>query len=161
VRVPRRALTQAGLVVHVLASVGWIGAALACGVVAVLGTSAPTSALPGLDDAFRAITLWVVLPLGALSVVTGLLQGLLTRWGLARYYWVVVKEVVTAAVVLVLLLQLPRIADGSPATEDRTSFVVHSLGGAAVLLLPLVLSVVKPRGLTRRGRRPSPGNDAA
>jgi len=36
---------------------------------------------------------------------------------------------------------------------ERISLVVHSGGGLVVLLVPMVLSIYKPRGLTRHRRR--------
>lgn len=37
--------------------------------------------------------------------------------------------------------------------EARISLVAHAGGGLLVLLVPTVLSVYKPRGMTRYGRR--------
>ena len=97
------------------------------------GTGGPVT---GLDRALPVMTVWVVLPLALLSLASGVVQGLLTRWGLARHYWVVVKEVVTVAAVLVLLLQVPAVSDLGPTSAHkgthgdlRTALVVHSLGG--------------------------------
>jgi hypothetical protein len=75
-----------------------------------------------------------------------------------------VKFVVTVAAFVVLLLQLEPIATLSDIAArdpallaahrlERISLVVHSGGGLLVLLVPLVLSVYKPRGLTRWGQR--------
>ena len=44
------------------------------------------------------------------------------------------------------------------AMQERGQFganggLVHAIGGLLVLLVPLVLNIYKPRGLTRRGQR--------
>jgi hypothetical protein len=87
-----------------------------------------------------------------------------TSWGLVRHYWVLVKFGVTVVAVLVLLQQLEpiaRLADTAargvvPAGgvgPERISVAVHAGGGLLLLLVPLVLSVFKPRGRTRYEQR--------
>jgi hypothetical protein len=101
-----------------------------------------------------------------------LVQSLGTSWGIFRHYWVLAKLLVTTFVAVVLSLQLRLIgylADAAAQTpvlmsdlEDlRLSPVLHAAGGLLVLLVPLVLSLFKPRGMTRYGwrkqhERPSP-----
>ncbi|HVM55745.1 MAG TPA: hypothetical protein VM262_21350 [Acidimicrobiales bacterium] len=73
----------------------------------------------------------------------------------------IVKPIVTVVAGLVLLLQLEPIgamaeavSAGPPASgahrQTRISLVVHAADG---VLVPVVLSIYKPRGLTRYGRR--------
>ena len=76
----------------------------------------------------------------------------------------VAKLVLTAIAVIVLALKMKLIAGAaSLAAEEMLDLVdlhaaglqltVHAGGGLLVLLLPMALSVYKPRGLTPRGRR--------
>ena len=52
-------------------------------------------------------TAWFVLaPLAIASLLAGVVQGLGTRWGLLRHYWVVFKLVITVVATGVLLLYL-------------------------------------------------------
>ncbi|TIL35229.1 hypothetical protein [Mesorhizobium sp.] len=106
----------------------------------------------------------VIVPLVLASLVTGLVQSLGTNWGLFRHYWVVTKLLLNVLVTIVLLLQLELIgylADVSAETmlssADlrglRMSPVIHAAGGLLVLLVPVVLSLYKPRGLTPYGWR--------
>lgn len=70
------------------------------------------------------------------------------------------KLVLTLLAVAVLLLEAPTVgtlarAAAPPGTDptDLPSTLPHSVGGLVVLLLALILSVFKPRGLTRYGWR--------
>lgn len=92
-----------------------------------------------------------------------MVQSLATPWGLFRHWWIVAKLAVNLIILAVLLVQMPGIRHvagvaASSAPLDtlsglRASFVVHGTGGLLALLIPLGLSVFKPRGLTRYGWR--------
>jgi hypothetical protein len=156
---------KAALVVHVVSSVGWLGSAAAFLALAVVGlSSSDARVVRAAYPAMELVTGYVIVPSALAALATGLIQALGTRWGLFRHYWVVMKLVVTAVATLVLLQQLGPIGqladaamDGAVSRTDmrsmRTSMVLHSAGGLAVLLVPTALSVFKPRGLTRYGRR--------
>lgn len=159
------AVRRAALTVHVIASVGWIGAAAGFLVLAVHGLRSDSAAsFRAVYPALEVITRAAIVPLAVVATLSGVVQGLGTPWGLLRHYWVVVKLVITTAALVILLLQAAPIAElADEAMRDsatrhgtksaRTSLVVHSAGGIAVLLVPTVLSIYKPKGLTRRGRR--------
>ena len=156
---------KAALVVHVVASVGWLGAAAAFLALAVVGLASPDErVVRAAYPAMGLVTGYVIVPAALATLATGVVQSLGTRWGLFRHYWVVIKLVVTTVAALVLLQQLGPIADLADAALDgtvsrppmrsmRASMVLHSAGGIVVLLVPTALSVVKPPGLTRYGRR--------
>ncbi len=158
-------LRKLALTAHVLASVGWIGSVAVFLALALAGlTSGDEATARGVYVAMDLAATAVIVPLAVAALVTGLVQSFGTHWGLVRHYWVIVKLVVTVVALVVLLLQLGSIgrlgdaaAAGTLGTSDlreaRTSLVVHSGGGLLVLLLPMVLSVYKPRGTTRYGRR--------
>ena len=158
-------LRKAALTTHVACSVGSLGAVAAFLVLAVLALrTGDESVARGAYPAMDVIARYVVLPLVLASLATGVVQALGTPWGLFRHYWVLTKLVLTLLVAGVLLLQLELIghlargaASGSlPLGEIRAlgvSPVLHATGGLLVLLLPVVLSLYKPRGLTRYGWR--------
>jgi hypothetical protein len=153
------------LTAHVASSVGWFGAVAGFLVLALTGLNSDDGQLVG--GVYRAADVVVrsaIVPLAFMSVVTGVVQGLGTRWGLFRHYWVVIKLIITVVATLVLLSELGPIGDladsaragkleGDAMRAERTSLVVHSGGGLLTLLVPMVLSIYKPRGLTRYGRR--------
>jgi hypothetical protein len=165
-------MTAAGrrlvLTMHVTASVGWVGAVATSLVMAVLGLlSADRQVVRGMYLSLEVVGWYVLVPFSLASLVTGLVQGLWGQWGLLRHYWVLVKLLMNLFATGVLLLytqtlgvladQAAAAADpGTFAVEQRLSPVVHA--GAALLLLvvAVALSVYKPRGLTRYGRRKRP-----
>lgn len=147
---------------HVVASVGWLGAVagtLALAVAGVASESEPT--VRAVYPAMEIVAAYLLVPLSLASLLTGLMQSLGTKWGLFRHYWVVAKLVinVTASVVLLMYLQtLASLADqatsAAPVEGLRSaSPVLHAGAALALLVVAAVLSVFKPRGLTRYGWR--------
>lgn len=148
------------LTLHVLTSVGWLGAVvayLALDIAAAAGTDTGTAraAYVGMG----LIVTYAVVPLALASVAVGTVNALGTSWGLARHYWVLVKFLMTLLATAVLLVEAPKVrtmADAAAAGTDPLSLpgsLPHSVGGLVVLVLATVLSVYKPRGLTRYGWR--------
>ena len=160
----RPSVRRFALVAHVACSVGTVGAvaaflALASAGVAVEDAAAAGAAYPAME----LIALFVIVPLVAAALLTGLVQALGTSWGLFRHWWVLIKLMVTLLVAIVLLLRLGLIASladagaaGTLANVEATlrwSPVIHAGGGLLVLFVPLALSLYKPRGLTPYGWR--------
>lgn len=157
-------LRKFALTVHITVAVGWIGAVagyIALDVVAATSHDAQT--LRAAYLAMGWIAWYVIVPLALASLLTGLAMSLGTRWGLFRYYWVLISLLLTVVATVVLLVEtqtigyLARIA-ADPATsgDDLRSLgstLIHSVGGTVVLLVILVLNVYKPRGMTRYGWR--------
>lgn len=153
------------LVLHVVASVGWLGAVAAFLALAVVGlTSADAQTVRGAYLAMAPVTDLVIVPLCLAALATGLLQSLGTPWGLFRHHWVVAKLAITLVSTLILLLHTHPIHDMSALAaeaqvgpDDARGLRVQLLADAALALAALlaatVLSVFKPRGLTSYGRR--------
>ncbi len=158
-------LRKFALTAHVTSSVGWLGAVVAFLALAVTGlTSQDAQMVRAAYLAMELIAWFVIVPLALASLLTGLVQALGTRWGLFRHYWVLMKLLITVVAIIVLLLQMEPIsylADAAAETrlsssalrEARISLVAHAGGGLMVLLVPMILSVYKPRGMTRYGQR--------
>ena len=103
-------LRRAALTVHVINSVGWLGAVLAFLMVAVTGlTSADGGLVRAAALLMAALGQTVIVPLSLLALASSVLQALGTRWGLLDHYWVVIKLIITAVSVLVLLNVQPRL----------------------------------------------------
>jgi hypothetical protein len=163
------ALRKLALSLHVTASVGLIGAVAGFLALGISGLASAHPAIVGAAYPAMALTAWFVIgPLAFASLLTGIVQSLGTSWGLVRHYWVVAKLLLTLFVTAVLLLQLKLIDGVATAAiemplsagdllEARMSLVVHSGGGLLVLLLPVALSVYKPRGRTLYGIRKQAG----
>lgn len=161
------ALRKALLVFHVSVSVGWLGAVAAFLALAVAAASSTDPEFARACTRVLEFLGWaVLLPLSAGSLVTGIIQSLGTHWGLFRHYWVLAKlaiNVVASAILLMYMQTLTALADGAAGTASTAqgghhglqewSPVLHSSGALVLLLLAVVLSVYKPKGLTRHGQR--------
>jgi hypothetical protein len=165
-------LRRFALTVHVGCSVGSLGAVAAFLALAIAGlTSQDVRMVRAAYLAMELTAGFVVLPLLLAALVTGIVQSLGTPWGLFRHWWVLVKFLLTIFATTVLLLQmelldhLARVAaetmlSSADLRGPRRSPVLHAAGGLLVLLVPIALSLYRPRGMTRYGWRkqhePSP-----
>lgn len=153
------------LTAHVTFSVGWLGAVAAFGALAIASVASGDARMVRAGSlAMDLIGTYVIVPFGAGSLVVGLVQSLGTEWGLFRYYWVVVKLVLTVAAFALLLVHMQLVhglasAAASPGlpSAELADLRIQLLGDAAaaliVLLVATALSIFKPRGMTRHGRR--------
>jgi hypothetical protein len=131
---------KAILITHILTSVGWFGLAAT---VAFIGVTA------GADDiAYVEVmrsTLSLSIPLGLAAAATGVVLSVTTRWGLARYWWVVIKEAITIAAiatdVLVVGPELTEAIDAGRPGALPGPVVAH----VAILAIATILSVAKPK----------------
>ena len=158
-------LRKFALTVHVTSSVGWLGAVAGFLALAVAGlTSQDAQMVRAAYLAMELITWFVIVPLSFASLLSGLVQSLGTPWGLFQHYWVLAKLLLTILATAVLLLHTQPIsymarvaAETTLASIDlrglRIQLVVDAGAALAVLLLATMLSVYKPRGRTRYGRR--------
>jgi hypothetical protein len=153
-------LRKVVLTAHVATSVGWLGSVLAylvLDVVTVAGQD--VTSVRGAYVAMDLIVRYAIVPLALSAVLIGTINALGTPWGLLRHYWVLAKLVLTVLATLVLLGEASAVGHlaGLAVTEadprELPSTLVHSVGGLLVLLTTAVLSVFKPRGLTRYGWR--------
>jgi hypothetical protein len=153
------------LTLHVTCSVGWLGAVVAFLALAVAGlTSDDAQRIRGCYLAMESIAWVVIVPLSLASLVTGLVQSLGTTWGLFRHYWIVAKFVLNVLATLLLLVHMQPIGRMAAAAASasfspselvglRVQLIADAAAAVVVLLAAVTLSVFKPRGLTRYGRR--------
>ena len=158
-------LRKFALTAHIMASVGWLGAVATFLALAVAGLTSHEARLVRGAYLAMGVTAWsVILPLCLASLLTGLVQSLGTKWGLFRHYWVLMKLVINLLSTLALLVHMQPIsylagivAETTLAGGDHLQMRIHMVvaSGAAVLalLVATTLSVYKPRGVTRYGRR--------
>lgn len=151
------------LVIHLVTSVGFMGAVAGFLALAITGaTTTDQTIMRGVYISISVVTWDVVVPLAVASLVIGILQSLGTPWGLFRYYWIIIKLMLTVLAAVVLMLQTQTInalagaalaGNVAQTSEARLSMIVHGTGGLLVLLVATVLSVYKPRGMTNYGAR--------
>src|SRR5438046_10599783 len=143
-------IRKLALIVHLVFSVGWIGAVV---VYLVLGISAVAS-----KDARTVRAAWIameltgwaaIVPLALGSLLTGLVMALGTPWGLFRPYWVLLSLVLTILATVVLLAHRQTVSDvahsaaatPSVAVSGLSSELVHAGIGMLVLLVIQVLNM--------------------
>jgi Predicted integral membrane protein (DUF2269) len=140
----RRAL----LTVHIIAGVGLlgdVGAVLAVNIRAATTDDAQLAAA-----AYELLAMFTVLfgiPLSLTALVTGVLLGLSSKWGVLRYGWVAAKLGLLVGVILVGSLVLgpgtEAMRAGTGGAEAR--LIAGSAYDVAALALATGLSVFKPR----------------
>lgn len=158
------------LVVHVLSAGVWIGIDVVMAVLvftALLTDDDRTKALS--YQALDLFVVWSLLAVGLLSLATGVVLGLGTRYGLVRYWWVAIKlalNLLLAALVLVALR--PEVSDAAERGErfaagEPTSLAVGDLifppiVSPIALLVAVLLAVFKPWGRIRKRPASTPAD---
>lgn len=152
------------LSLHLAVSVGWVGAVaayIALDVVAATSEDVQNlrAAYLGMDLIARS----VIVPLAIAALLTGIAISVGTKWGLLRYWWVVISLLLTLLATVVLLVETRVIgrlaavaADPTVSTDELRAVgntLLHSVGGTAILIVILVLNVYKPQGMTPYGWR--------
>jgi hypothetical protein len=160
-----RGTRRAVLTVHILAAGAWIGIDVVLGVLvftAMRTSSKHTEAL-----CYQALELFAVWPLftaGMVSLLSGIVLGLGTNYGLVKYWWVAVKLVLNIVLTTLVLFALrPAISDatrygdalaaGQPTDATVDSLVFPPIVSGLSLLTATVLAVSKPWGRLRTARR--------
>jgi hypothetical protein len=156
------------LVVHIASAGAWVGIDVVMGVLVF-------TALFGDDETralcYRALELFAVWPLiatGLVSLASGVVLGLGTKWGLIRYWWVAIKlalNIILVALVPVALRpeviekaeQGRRFVAGEAASLAVGDLIFPPIVSPTLLLIAVVLAVFKPWGLIRERRAPKRG----
>ena len=131
------------LTLHILGGVGLLGV---CAVLVLGHVQALT-----MDDPLPVYQLLVNtpligIPLSFLSLVTGVLLGLGSKWGLLRYRWVTAKLVLNVSVIVVgaLLLGPQTAAMADDGSGSQTALILGSAYDVLALSTATFLSVFKP-----------------
>ena len=145
-------IRKAIVVLHVISSVAILGQVWVNAVLAVIAMRAPGSARAAYSF-MQDLVYASAAPLSVLSLVSGVVLGLGTKWGVLRFRWV------TAKLALLLLTVLSGITIQGPLLERliaAPSFTAQlaNLAATAVqfglLAVATWLSVFKPGGRIRR-----------
>lgn len=151
-------LSKAVLTSHITFSVGWLGAVAVFLVLAITGLRSQDNQLVRSSLIAMKLSAWfVIVPFCLTSLFTGVVQAIGTKWGLFKYYWVVVKLFLTVASTILLLLHMQPISylaggatDSSFSTSQHTGQLIDLLtkAGAAILVLIAIttISIYKPWG---------------
>lgn len=158
-------LRKLALIVHIVASVSWMGAVASYLALAIAGLNTYDIEVQRACYITMDLTArLVIVPLCFAALLTGVVQSLGTTWGLFRHYWVLIKLLLTVVATVLLVAHtepiryMANIASVEPlsmANFGRLRLQLAYDASAALLLLLViaVLSVYKPRGVTPYGRR--------
>ncbi|MCM2391458.1 DUF2269 domain-containing protein [Streptomyces albipurpureus] len=157
----KRPTRRAVLVLHVSAASCWLGLTLGLLALALAAiTTESTVITKSSIRSMKVFTDWLVLPLALLTLASGLVLALGTAWGLLRHRWVLTKFCLTMATTAASVFALrPGVNDAATAISfgdplaDSADLVTGPIVSFSAYLFMTVISVVKPWGLTRRGRR--------
>ncbi len=135
------AVRKFALAAHIMSSIGWFGAVAVFLALAVAGMTSKDARLVRASYLSMELTTWsVIVPLAFLSLLSGVVSSLITNWGLFRYYWVLLKLLMTTFATIVLLIhtqpiQRPHLASYRHAAHWNGEERHHAL---------------RPRGLSKR-----------
>ena len=154
----RRAL----LTVHIACAGTWIGidvlAAVSVAVGRLRGGSVHAAVDRALADYFLVPIVEAALVAGLACLVTGVVLGLGTKWGLLRYWWVALKlaiNITLCAILAAVTGPVGELARGTKPAGAAGAVFVLALAAISVLLLAMTLSVFKPFGRIRRTNVPA------
>ena len=153
------------LVTHIAAGGAWLGVDVAMGVLVFVALTADRPSTRVLCyQALNLVAVWPLLAVGLLSLASGVVLALGSKYGLLRYWWVAVKLALNIALTALVPLALrPTILD---AVERANTYAATGAGdlsagnlvfppivSPAALLIAMVLSVFKPWGRISRRRK--------
>ncbi|MGW0782224.1 DUF2269 domain-containing protein [Streptomyces sp. NPDC002913] len=151
----KRPVRRSILVAHVAVSVSWLGLTvglLALGLTAFLTEDATTA--QAATRAMKILGDWLVVPVALVSLLSGLVLALGTPWGLARHRWVWTKFWLTLITAGLSVFSLrPGIDEAAARAAADIDLVIAPSVATATYLFITAISVLKPWGPTRRGRR--------
>ena len=174
-RLPRLSprLRRLVLTVHVCVSVAWIGLELVLAVLGAVGLlSDDPQTLRSVYVAAGLLGPAMLIPFGAATLVSGLLLGWGTKWGVLRHWWVAAKLAISVGLLVAVTVVVNgrlreasdralegRVEDLGQATLGAVGHPVIGSSAAAVALLvaATALSIYKPWGRLGRPSASSPG----
>ena len=154
-------LRKLGLTVHIIISVGWVGAVAAFLLLAISALTSDGVTSRAAYLAMDVVGRGALLPLSVGALTSGIVQSLGTKWGLFKHYWVLVKLVLTVFATAALFLhQFTAVSEAARLASDAAAspggLGLRQLGiqlradaGLALLVLVTITAVAiyKPWGL--------------
>ena len=150
------------LVLHVLSVGTWVGVDVIVAVLVLTGWLSAEPSTRGLAyQALGTFVGWPMLVSGLVSLVTGVILGLGSKYGLVRYWWVAVKLVLNVVLCTLILVALQpglgevaqygrELAAGTATERDMTDLFFPPIVSLSALTFATILSVAKPWGRLRK-----------
>jgi hypothetical protein len=149
------------LVVHIVSAGAWIGIDVVMGVLVFTALLADDNTRALCYRALELFAVWPLLTTGLVSLASGVVLGLGTKWGLVRYWWVAIKLALNILLTTLVLVALrPEVIEkaeqgrkflaGEPASLAVGDLIFPPIVSPSALLIAFVLAVFKPWGLVRK-----------
>ena len=150
------------LVLHIVSAGAWIGIDVIVAVLVGIGGLSDDPARRGLAyQALGTFVGWPMLVSGLVSLVTGVLLGLGSKYGLVRYWWVAVKLVLNLVLCTLILIALQPglgevaqygrdLAAGTATDRNMSDLFFPPIVSLSALTFATILSVAKPWGRLRK-----------
>jgi uncharacterized membrane protein len=155
------------LLLHIIAGGTWFGLDVAMAVLLFNAITTDSAAVRAHTlQSLQLVTVWPMFSAAMLSLITGILLGLGSRYGLIRYWWVAIKLglnlVLATLIVTSLRGEVGEAADlgrqlalGANLGWDFTDLLYPPIVSPTALTVAFLLAVFKPWGRIRRNRRRS------
>lgn len=146
------------LTTHIVTAVGWLGTdlvLLTLGIAGLAGAADPAVVYPAQGLIGRVL----FVPLSVLVWLVGVVNALVTPWGLLRHWWVITKfAIVTLMLMLVAVALWPNLSAAQEfgaalPHQQRLNLVVAPSVSTTLLVIATVLSTFKPWGRRSRPNR--------
>jgi hypothetical protein len=150
------------LILHILSVGTWVGVDVIVAVLVLTGWLSDDPSTRGLAyQALGTFVVWPMLVSGLVSLVTGVLLGLGSKYGLVRYWWVAVKLALNIVLCTLILVALQpglgevaqygrELAAGTAAEQDMSDLLFPPVVSLSALTFATILSVAKPWGRLRK-----------
>jgi uncharacterized membrane protein len=152
------------LMFHIVAGGSWFGldVAMAVLVFTAIGTDSAAVRAHTLQS-LQLITVWPMFSAAMLSLITGIQLGLGSKYGLVRYWWVVIKLVLNLILAALVVTALrgevasaanlgAQLAGGADVEWNFTNMIYPPIVSPTALTIAFLLAVFKPWGRIRRNR---------
>ena len=156
------ALRKTVLLLHIVAGGTWFGldVAMAVLVFTAIGTDSAAVRAHTLQS-LRLITVWPMFSAAMLSLITGIMLGLGSKYGLVRYWWVAIKLVLNLILATLIVTALrgevakaadlgSQLAAGADLDWNFTNMLYPPIVSPTALTVAFLLAVFKPWGRIRR-----------
>ena len=149
------------LILHILSVGTWVGVDVIVAVLVLTGWLSGDPSVQGLAyQALGTFVGWPMLVAGLVSLVTGVILGLGSKYGLVRYWWVAVKLVLNVVLCTLILVALQPglgevaqygrdLAAGTATERNMSDLFFPPIVSLSVLTFATILSVAKPWGRLR------------
>ncbi|MDQ0894900.1 hypothetical protein [Agromyces ramosus] len=152
------------LLTHIAAAGAWLGLDLVLGVLVFTAFTASAVQSAAAAASVASFATWPLITVGLVTLVTGVLLGVGSKYGLVRYWWVLAKLVLNVVLVtLVVLVLAPGTSALSGAALDSlaagtaptlpSTLVFPPIVSSTAVIVAMALAVFKPWGRVGARRR--------